>query len=63
MAYSTAANRATQRYKKNKNIVRLPIDVTADERDQIKHAAELRGMSVKQYVMTAIDEYEKGWTK
>lgn len=51
MAYNEAAKNATLRYREKKNIVKLVIDMPAEDRERYKEYAASKGQSLKQYIV------------
>lgn len=54
MAYSDAANKATQKWRKNADLVALSIYVPREVREHYKAVAADRGQSLRQYVLDAL---------
>lgn len=55
MAYNEAAKNATLRYREKKNIVKLVIDMPAEDRERYKEYASSKGQSLKQYIVGLIE--------
>lgn len=62
MAYSEAHKEATLRYRKNANIVKMVVDVTAEEREKYKAYAQAKGMSLAAYIKGLIEKDIEGGT-
>ena len=59
MPYSEAQKEATLKYRKNKGIVRLGLDMSEEERDNYKAQAAKHGMSLKGYIISLLEK-DKG---
>lgn len=55
MAYTEAAKKAADKYKKA-NIKRIPLDVQIEEYEQYKQAAEEAGESLNGYIKKAVKQ-------
>lgn len=55
MAYNEAANRASQKYKRD-NIKRVPLDMQITEYERLKAVADSQGEKVNEYIKRAIRE-------
>lgn len=56
MPYSEAQKRATAKYKEKIGMVKLNIDVTAEQRERYKARAKNKGKSLASYVTDLIEK-------